>query len=753
MQPSSSNLVAVGIAFVLTGFASAQQGEPTDRLPGQPEFDRANEPQFASQSITNTVGLSHLDGTLVGGGPDYATRFVANGVEFTPALPTAERLHPMTMTVTGYGRGSAEIPAGDGLLSTDGFTANYRRAGFVESYEHRLDGLKQSFTFTQLPAGAGDLVVSMDVATDLQPLVVGNGLNFLQGDIGISIGEVVGIDANGARCTGSMMFEGGSLEMRLPATFVNNAALPLVLDPLVGTEFNVSTAWNDTDHDVAYDADNNLYCVTWRRFFSATSYGMRGQRVDDAGNLIGGFFGISTLGGFGTPRVCNVATEDVFLCVYSFGGDILGRAIQATATTVSVSTEAVIRDTADTLTNPDVGGESVFDNEGICVWQNATTGEIVAKQVNVDGDVTPPTISPFAGVVVVGDIAATWSNNSPRISSSGGTTGNHCIVWNRQFTTAPETTIRAAIVNRNLGVLEDFIGVTNSPDGDSDLPSVDGDGLNWIVAWENEATPASGDNNVQARAIGLNTNATAPNQGFLASGIVDVEAGINDDERVANVCWMGNSVLITYEDETPTAGDYDVFAQPVDIFTALDCDVRSLVAAAGGDQGPIRAASKATGGGTADDALIVWSLRDLTTNDGEGFGRRFRADDGISTNLGGGCGNDGENFADCAIAGNTGFNARLRGSVPSATTFWVVSPSRLDFACGSCTLIPDPWTGFTIGSTTDTRGDASIAVSIPGGTALVGATFLHQWITLQAGTPACTTFGADLSDALETEIQ
>lgn len=751
MQPSSRSLVAAGVAFLFTGIASAQQ-EPTDQMPGQPEFGIPNQVPFASHSITAGVGLAELDGKLVGLGPDYRATFEADSVQFLPALPTAERLFPMTMQVTGYGRGVAEIAPGAAKLEADGTTALYRREGFVESYEMRQDGMKQSFTFHSLPAGNGDLVVSMNLDTDLGAQVAGNGMQFLHGDMGITMGEVVGIDANGNRTTGSMVYEGGSLEMRLPASFVSNAALPLVLDPLVGTEFAVATVFDDSDLDVAYDETNNLYCVTWRRRFSATSYGLRGARVTDTGSSLG-VFGIATVAGFSTPRVCNVATENCFLAVYSFNSNILGRALQLTPTSVSIGLEGVILDTADSLGSPDVGGESAADDEGICVWANFTTGEIAAKQVNVNGFVTPPTITPFSAVVVVGDSIATYSNSAPRISNSGGSTGNHCIVWMRQFTTAPETTIRAAIVNRNLGVLEDFIALSNSPDGDSDLPAVDGDGLNWIVAWENEATVGSGDNNVQARPVGLNPLAVAPNQGFILGPTVDVESGVNDDERAVNVTWMGDSVLVCYEDETLTSSDYDIFVQPVDLFTGVDCDPRSLVASAGGDQGPVRAASKATGGGTADDALIVWSLRDLTTGDNEGLARRYRADDGINVNLGGGCGAEGSNYADCAIAGNNLFRARLRGSIASSMSFWVVSPSRFDFACGACTLIPDPWTGFTVAATTDARGDTSIGVAIPSGTALVGATFIHQWVTLQPGTPACTTFGADLSDALETEIQ
>ena len=755
MQLLSKSQAAVSVALLLAAAIPGQQGEPSNQLPGQPEFEIGQRPNTPTSAISQAVGISMLDGTLVGGGPDYAVRFGTGGVAFTPAMPTAERLFPVSMAVVSYGRGAAtQVPSAAHLSHRDN-TAYYHRDGFVESYEVRPDGLKQSFTFAQLPSGNGDLIVCVQIDTDLQ-LQAERGpdgeLNFQHGNLGgVTIGKVLGIDNNGAQVTGSMRYEAGSLELRLPESFVSQAALPLVLDPLVGSAFTAASAWDDSDLDVAYDATDNVYLAVWRRRFSATSWGMRAQRINDSGGLIGGFITVETLAASATPRVANISTEDAFLVVYAQSGNILGRSVLAG--TGVVSSQGIIRDTADTLINPDVGGEAAADNEGIVVWHNATTGEIEAKQVNVDGDVSPPTIAPFTAVVLIGDVATTWSNSAPRISNSGGITGHHCIVWSRQFTSSSSTTVRAALVSRNLTILDSFLAPTNTGDGDSDLPSVDGDGRNWIVAWENEATPASGDNNVQARAIGYDANAAAPNQGYLASGIVDIEAGINDDERVANVTWMGDSVLVMYEDETGVAGDFDVYAQPVDLFTALDCDFRSLVDAAGGDQGPIRAASKATGGGTDDDALIVWSERDLTTQDNEGYAIRFRADDGINTNLGGGCGTGGASYAGCAMAGNASFRARLQGSLPATTAWWVVSPSRIDIPCGSCSLVPDPFSGFIITRTTDARGDASVAASIPSGTALVGAIFYQQWLIMDTTSAACPTFGSDLSDALQTQIQ
>lgn len=746
---------AASFALLLAAAIPGQQGEPGNHLPGQPDYAAGKLPAPATTSLTHAPGLSVLDETLVGGGPDYAVRFEGDRIVFTPALPTADRLFPVTMSVVSYGRGEAnQIPAA-GRLTHAGNTAFYHRKGFVESYEARADGLKQSFTFAHLPAGTGDLIVRLQLSTDLA-VQADRGpdgeLTFLSANAGgVSIGKVLGIDSSGAEAVGTMRYEAGSLELRLPASFVDHAAMPLVLDPLVGTAFAAAIGSDDNDLDIAYDSTSNAYLATWRRRFSTTSYAVRAQRINDSGGLSGGLITVQSLGASTAPRVANVQPENAFLVVFGQNNNILGRPVAGVGGIVGG--QVVIRDTADILSAPDVGGEAAIDDEAIVVWRNATTGEIQATQVNVNGGVSPPTAAPFAQTYLIADSGPSFSNSVPRISNSGGSTGYHCIVYSRQFTWATETAVRGAIVNRNCGILHTVLSFTQPSEGDCDLPTVDGDGRNWVVAWENEAVPASGDNNVQARAVGYDPNAAALNHGYFASGIVDIEAGLNDDERVANVTWMGDSVLITYEDETAVNFDYDVFAQPVDLFTCLDCAPRMLVDAAGGDQGPIRAASKANGGGTLDDAVIVWSERNMTTGDNDGYAIRYRADDGISTNLGGGCGSGGAARADCAVVGNSAFQARLRGSLPSTSAWWVMSPGRFDWTCGACTLVPDPYQAFIVSRLTDIRGDASVAVAIPSTPALAGATFYHQWLALDPSSAACAAMGSDLSNALKTQIQ
>lgn len=98
--------------------------------------------------------------------------------------------------------------------------------------------------FERLPAGSGDLIVRGRIRTELQaqPAADGqDGMAFVDAGLGgVNVGQVIGVDARGSRCPGTMRFCDGELEFVLPAAFVDRAVLPLTVDPLAGTAVNMS---------------------------------------------------------------------------------------------------------------------------------------------------------------------------------------------------------------------------------------------------------------------------------------------------------------------------------------------------------------------------------------------------------------------------------------------------------------------------------------------------------------------------------
>lgn len=562
-----------------------------------------------------------------------------------------------------------------------------------------------------------------------------------------------------------MSYVDGRVDMRLPADFVDGAALPLVLDPLVGTAFTTSTGNDNIDHDVAYDATNDLYLVVWRSIFSTSSGPLRGQRFDSAGNLVGGLqsFGDPSRA-YKNPHVANIASEDCFVVAASgstlpsINSDIYGFAVGAAVGSVA-SAEVVIKASADDLDWADVGGEATETGDrATVVWDNTTTHSIEAAQVQIDNATIPPTITPSPNVVTVAPGNATYEHSIPRISKSGGRTGNHMIVWERlNAGGALPVNIRGAIFSRQLNPLDPAFPVTQGP-GLRQRPAVDGDGANWIVAWEYGTGQTGVIEDIQARSIGYDPNAGAA---FAQSAIVDVAVDPAIRQELPSVTWTGDAALIMWMEDVgllpfpSNFTDYDLYAKPVDLFTALDAGPEEAVDVNSADASTDpHAASKATGGDFfADDVMLVYDRRDIVGNL-PGLARRFVAEDGLHAPLGGRCGQSGRSYATSAAVGET-LSLRLRGSRPSQAAWLVLSPGRIDLSCGSCTLVPDPLSGFVLVATTDTRGDAVIPVPLPSDPALQGVSFFHQWlVSVPAGAPAgCASFGADLSNTLQTTIQ
>ncbi|MCA8948391.1 MAG: hypothetical protein KDE27_02745 [Planctomycetes bacterium] len=717
------------------------------------------------------VGLHWRDGELWGGSDHFKVRFDPGSIEYTPALPAAPRSLPMTLRVVGCGRGGSAAPMPAPVRPTNATTTvTYVRPGFVERYEVRPEGVEQSFVFERLPAGAGDLVVRLQVDTELlpRPASADGALEFANGEFGgIRIAEVVGIDAAGRRAAGSLRRDGEVVELRLPAAFVDSAALPLVLDPLISTVITVASgSTNHVDPDVAYDASTQRYLVVFTQYFSLTDQDVVAQRFSVSGSPVGARILVD-----GTAltekgaRVANVNVENTFLVVYMRSpaltlaqADIVGRAISAS--TGAISARATIEGGTNHQRDPDVGGEATqSDDEAIVVWNDETAKEIRARQVNVDGSVSPPTVTPFGGaaVLIADSPASLWTDYAPVISKSGGTTGNHLIAWNRQFSSSPNTSIRGAIIDRSINVLEDLLDIALAAT-DNDLPDVDGDGRNWLVVWEQEATANSGDNGIAGRAVGWNPNAAITAQGFFHGPAVIIEDGSNDDEREAHVAWLGESALVTYVDNFSGAND-DIYVQSVDVFSCQNCEgVREVVANSLDDEDTIRAASRASGGDPVAGAMIVYRRRDISpspgTLDGDIFGRGFAVEDGVVSNLGGGCGGDaGVPFANCAAAGFSGFASRMRGAAANRGVWLVISPDRLDVSCGACTLVPDLYGAFVFASQTDARGDATFATPLPNSPGLRGIVVHEQWLVFNPSTGACAGMRVDMSDALHIRIQ
>lgn len=710
-------------------------------------------PREAAFQLGSNPELTTHQGQPWAGAPTYEAWFHADGIEFRPLSRSAEGAsRALSFRLLSVSRGDQRSSVGTATREMDGDTVRYRRGNVIEEYQVRSDCIEQSFVFDRLPNGSGDLVVRGAIDTAF-PVISksADGLHFAGSDPeqgGVHIGRVLGLDAAGRRVEGSLDFAHGVLELRLPASFVDAATLPLVLDPPIGSTLTLTgfPTLDERDPDVAYDATTDRYAVTYERVVSGQRRIMI-RRFDGAGALVGGTIVVRTppagVDAF-DPRVAGLNLRDAFVVCWTENNDVL--AVAVAAVDGALSNVVTVAGTADAEITPDIGGDATLtDDDCVVVWDNNSSNRIQARQVQLTSTFVLGAIASPVGIV---DLVADSVNvGEPEIAKSGGAGGVYLAVWRRDFAST-DSDIRGAIFDRNLNMVDSFVAIEGST-RDEDSPEVDGDGSRWAVVYEQaEATPDNGSDNVVCRHVELDGS------GGRVDPAVLIEADVNDDEQNPAVAWCGDSCLIAAPDEyTSGSAIYDLYVRSVDPYTCLNCENRfSLEVSSTRDADYVRLCSTFHGEAdpAADLAMIVWESLDATVPDGEIVGRLYRTTDGLVADLGGGCGNGGTLFATCAHQGNNGFALRLRTPTSSANAWLVLSPDVFGMTCGSCTLLPNPWTGYVLAATTDPTGRAEIGLAIPNSSALVGLTLYSQWLVAGG---SCAALGVDFSNAVRITIQ
>jgi hypothetical protein len=707
--------------------------------------------------VLDSHGIAEADGPPLAIGPDYRARFEPGRVTFTPALGSrAPRTLPLAWSFVAVERDGGALAADPRAEpQVDGDAVTYAHgAGLLERYDARRDGIEQSFVLSVLPPGTGDLVVRLELASELPGQPVDRGARFsVPGVGGVSFGAVTGVDAGGASAPGTVLVGERSLALVLPAEFVDRARLPLVVDPLVGTWFPVDGG--DTDDvlpDVAYDRDTDTFLAVWRRRISLTDSDVRGRRFDAAGNVLGAVlqFEIDDTRMAVDAKIANVNVRDRFFVIWRERSELTGPAKLVGRSVTAAPIGAGTLGTTTTIAEPaagvvlaDVGGErrDVHDDV-VVVWSQADYGiRARAVQVNQDG-----TVSKFS----VKDVAVSSGGDDwkePVISKSAGENGRFLVAFRND---SSSTQISARVLNTSatpIGAQRDDVAPT-SPFYMTGY-EVDGDGEFFAVVW------------AQPEDVSVVPGAIVGRQLRLQQG--ELELGpfttIHDDpveiENYPAVAYTGDHFVVAWIDQSAgfPVEPFSPHAIALDAFTLQPCGPESAVAFSTGNSSPSIVGRYAGGDdpveGALPDATLVWSSYDAASDQSDVRAMSFETltdVDELAPDCGGGLA-----YASGAIVGNESFTLRLDGGPPFTLVFLAIAFGANPIACGPCTIVPDVTLPSTVLIATATDGAGAAAYPAPLAPGLPELTAYAQWAAISGA--ACDLFlGLDLSSGISFDV-
>lgn len=391
------------------------------------------------------------DQTIWARGDRYKASFDTRGGTYYPLFGAAsERHHPIALSPRVVLLGGAPLDlSAPARAVRRGDRVELDRGAFVEAYDLRANDVEQSFTFARLDRD-GELVLSIPLDTDLVASEGSEGLVFRHELGSVTYSRAVAIDARGARCAAPTHFVADTVEIRVPASFVASAELPLTIDPVV-TTFPIDATANRFfgDADMAYDPDSH----TWTAIYA--------EDVGPENDVLSVVFGDDPSTG-GTPSFIDLSTDDwqhariadnraaqQFLVVGArtppaAATVIEGRWIPAPGSAAPSLALTISGSESGTKRWPDVGGDSNPSGPtGYCVTyqldKTSTDSDVVARLVDANGaqlSTTP---------LVVGTEAGKHSIE-PAISASTNGSNEWSIAWLGKQDPAPPTRVWAARV-------------------------------------------------------------------------------------------------------------------------------------------------------------------------------------------------------------------------------------------------------------------------------------------------------------------
>lgn len=225
-------------------------------------------------------------------------------------------------------------------------TLSFDRGSVLERVQCAKDSFEQDFLISELPAGRGAITIVERIGTTLAPPADGTRATTLQFGTkesgAFQISKAVAIDAKGRKLPLDLHYAQGRMEMTVPASWVEAASLPIVIDPVIGSPFaimNPITFQGETRSAVVYASGPNEWLAVWYDQVTSTNYQVYAQRITAAGALVGSRISVSSVSAVNyLPAVAYSSGQNKYCVVWSESVNgatphLIGRFVTATGTT------------------------------------------------------------------------------------------------------------------------------------------------------------------------------------------------------------------------------------------------------------------------------------------------------------------------------------------------------------------------------------------------------------------------------------
>lgn len=723
-------LAALGGTFLVALLPAQEPPAAPTAIPGA----------IASPASLRSATALQADGDgLQALGWDYRARITAQGLDYTPALGTA------AATTQHLALSLVDVRRGDTVAFTPrerpaAAIASERRAALdhgelVERFDVTPAGIELSVVLPRPLPGRGDLVVRYRLDTNLtaQPQS-GDGLSFVLADVGgVSLGAVTGLDAAGSHARGSMQLVGDCVELRLPAAFVAAARYPLVLDPLVGTQFLGSVTPNSyTQSDVAYDVTGDCYLVVYRKALSNVSMEIRGNFVSSAGAPFGSLLAFAGAPWLAAPKVADLNARDTFVVAYLQAASPFGAAeLRARTVAAGVNLLGGVLVVDSPVTAADVAGDTTTTGDAaLFVYAKDAGGgnqTVQLERATVSGLAATPVFASRntvqAANLPVSAVAISKSNPGDQYYQMAWTTNDWCYL---------RTCLRDGSMPGQ-AIAGRFV-----PTASVSTLDIDGDGSSFVAVYD--VDDFAGD--VDLRML-VSTTDSGGNPGNTHGYVFPYPSTRQIQPAIA---FCGYKYLFLYADELLTGSnnfdlagmELDLAGQPVGPTFSL-LGVNSAITRSIEFQPAI--GSQRSGGAASDRALLTFTEADDSPPFASDLvASRYQAlgPGGAITLQGSNCGTPGTIGTNgVAAIGNTDFRVTLTGAPPAALPFLLWSLPGGETTCGTCSL------GNTISALflLPSAGTASYSFPIPCSFAsYLGVTLQAQWALFGTAQNPCPNF-------------